>query len=978
MHHTSWGAKDGLLGDVSAVQQTTDGFLWLGTSAGLYRFDGVTFDRYQPEGEELPAVAVFTLLATRDGGLWVGYSRGGVSFIAADGRVTSYSDTDGVPVGGIRSFAQDHEGTIWLAATGGLARLEGGRWRPVRGDWNYPCRSAWRLLVLDDGTLWVAAASPNKLLFLPKGSRRFQDAGVSLDVIAPLVLVGDELLLADGPTDTVHAVHKRPDGTVTSRVLAHVPSLAIAGDRSGAVWLGGYGVTRLPADSLAASRARAVPAVPRPQEQDLGKRVVTCVFIDREHNVWVATQTGLERYRRRNLSWTAYPQVHDGGGLMIGPAGEALLISSEPPPLLRARDGSLVHHAPEHPFVGIPDRLRPSAAWISARGRLLHWVDGRFEPVAPPDDVVARGYNFNVMDVGMERSGRLWAAVNGLGLFSREQDRWTFVPVLRDRPDWTPVRIHVDSGDRVWLAYRDEVAMLERGAVREFTKADGLDIGPILAIASREGEVWLGGEKGVAFLRGGRFHAVRATQAGELGSSSAIIATGDGVWIGAAPGIVHLPETELRRLREDPRHVPADARLDLTGDLPDPLKLHARYVTGLADADDVLWFVTTVGLARVDPRQIVRNPLPPPVVIRAVNADDVAYAPRGEVSLPPLTRTLRIDHTALSLTNPERVRFRYRLEGWETNWHEAGTRRTVFYTDLKPGRYAFRVLACNNDGVWNETGATLAFTVAPAWFQTTWFQALVVAGAIAAVALLYRMRVRRVSAMLSVRFDERLAERTRLARELHDTLLQTVQGSKMVADDALARSGDAERMRRALERLSEWLGRAVTEGRGVLHSLRVSAVDANDLAEAFRRAADDPTKPAALTVLVEVRGEARDLEPIVRDEIYRIGYEAMRNAFLHARATRLAIEILYAHDLALRIADDGVGIEPEIAASGKRGRFGLPGMRERAVNIGGTLDIDSSSTGTRITLVVPGRRVFRRGGADPAADPSLRRGHPHL
>jgi signal transduction histidine kinase len=251
--------------------------------------------------------------------------------------------------------------------------------------------------------------------------------------------------------------------------------------------------------------------------------------------------------------------------------------------------------------------------------------------------------------------------------------------------------------------------------------------------------------------------------------------------------------------------------------------------------------------------------------------------------------------------------------------------------------------------------------VAPAWYQTLWFQAFVAALSVASVMVLYRRRVRRVSAALAARFDDRLAERTRLARELHDTLLQTVQASKMVADDALEDGADAERLRRAMARLSEWLGRAVNEGRAALHSLRASTVEENDLAEAFKRAADDPSKPPTMIVSIAVRGESRHLHPIVRDEIYRIGYEAMRNAYTHSRATRLEIELSYAHDLTLRIADNGVGIDPAIAGSGKRGRFGLPGMRERAENIGGVLTIDSpphsASAGTRITLVVPGRSL---------------------
>jgi signal transduction histidine kinase len=383
----------------------------------------------------------------------------------------------------------------------------------------------------------------------------------------------------------------------------------------------------------------------------------------------------------------------------------------------------------------------------------------------------------------------------------------------------------------------------------------------------------------------------------------------------------------------------------------------------------VVWFVTNQGIARIDPREIVRNPLPPPVAFRTVIADDQSYSPQGEIALPPLTRNLRIEYTALSLVLPERVRFRHRLEGWEDVWHEAGDRREVTYTDLRPGRYALRVAASNNDGVWNETGAALHFTVAPAWFQTTWFRALVVAILLASLVAAYRYRVRRIAAALNARFDERLAERTRIARELHDTMLQTVQGSKLVADDALA-SDDAARMRHAMERLSAWLGQAVDEGRGAVTSLRESTVTVNALAEALRAAAEDSPKRASLGVSVSVRGTPRDLHPIVRDEIYRIAYEAIRNACAHSEATTLAIELEYAHDLVLRITDNGRGIDPAVAVSGKPGRFGLSGMRERATNISATLTVDGTPTGTCVTLVVPGPSVFR---SDPALHHSRRR-----
>jgi signal transduction histidine kinase len=225
---------------------------------------------------------------------------------------------------------------------------------------------------------------------------------------------------------------------------------------------------------------------------------------------------------------------------------------------------------------------------------------------------------------------------------------------------------------------------------------------------------------------------------------------------------------------------------------------------------------------------------------------------------------------------------------------------------------------------------------------------------------LYQLRLRQIAAAISARFDERLAERTRLARELHDTLLQTIQGSKMIADHALDEPSDAVHLQQSMQRLSTWLEQAVQEGRAALNSLRTTSTLKNDLAEGFRRAADDCVIPKSMTVTFSVTGDTRDLHPIVRDEVYRIGYEAIRNACRHSEGSRLEVELNYAHDFALRVTDNGKGIEPSVAEQGKPGHFGLQGMRERTARIGGKLTLaTSATTGTDIRLVIPGRIIFR-------------------
>jgi signal transduction histidine kinase len=394
----------------------------------------------------------------------------------------------------------------------------------------------------------------------------------------------------------------------------------------------------------------------------------------------------------------------------------------------------------------------------------------------------------------------------------------------------------------------------------------------------------------------------------------------------------------------------------------------AAFVAGARSPDGRLWFANSVSLQVVDPDRVGRNSVPPPVHIERVVADRTAYPAQDALRLPPLTRDLEIDYVGLSFAAPQKVRFRYRLDGRDDTWQEPGGRRQAFYTDLRPGTYRFRVIASNNDGVWNEDGASLEIVVAPAWYQTRAFLVLSILLSALAVWVAYRLRMRQVARALTARFDERLAERTRMARDLHDTLLQTVQGSKMVADTAMDRPDDAPALMRALQQVSAWLGQASEEGRATVKALRTSTTESNNLAEAFRRAIEDCQRQGAIDASLTVTGDAKDMHPVVRDELYRIAYEAIRNACTHSRGNRLEIALNYGHDLTLRVADDGAGMEVTMAERGKEGHFGLRGMRERAARIGATLSVNSApGTGTAIIVTVPGRAIFRKTSTGAAA-----------
>jgi signal transduction histidine kinase len=331
-------------------------------------------------------------------------------------------------------------------------------------------------------------------------------------------------------------------------------------------------------------------------------------------------------------------------------------------------------------------------------------------------------------------------------------------------------------------------------------------------------------------------------------------------------------------------------------------------------------------------------------------------------------RDLAIDYTALSFVAPEKVRFRYKLEGHDRDWTEAGTRRQAYYNDLEPRHYRFRVIACNNSGVWNEAGASQDFSVDPAYYQTTWFRASCVAAFLASLWGLHRLRLRQLAWQFNMRLEERVNERTRIARDFHDTLLQSFQGLLMKFSAATYMIPERPlEAQKTLEVAIEQARQAVTEGRDAVQGLRSSTVVTNDLVRAIttigEQLATEYPGASCPELRVQVQGASRELAPIVRDEVYRIACEAARNACRHAQADRIDMEIQYGdRQFRLRVRDNGKGIDQKVLAEGGRaGHHGLPGMQERAELAGGKLSVWSQlGSGTEIELTIPGSIAYTK------------------
>jgi len=688
--HAAWGADQGAPRRILAITQAADDALWIGSAEGLFRFDGLTFERYQTQPEPpLPASPVVSLLVRPSGDLWIGFYSGEISLLR-NGHTVNYGKRDGVPRGYIDGLAQDQTGAVWAGWEYGLVRLEDNCWKEIGREWNFPGTAARALYVDRAGTLWVA--TENTIVFLPKGTRTFQSTGIHVGQVSQIVEAPNGKLWMSEPTRSVRPVplHTRlaPSDETEVRV------------GSGAILFSHYG------------------------------------------DLWI-------------------PTLGDG--------------------LRRVPD---------------PEKLR-----------------GR------PD---------------------------------------------RSSPD-----------------------------LESYTTTDGLSSNYDLSIfQDRDGNIWVGTDRG------------------------------------------------LDRFSKNP----------------------------VADL-----------------RGLSRSPQAQPPSIQSLVADGQSYLRWTDLKLPAGTKNIQINYTVVNLMAPWRVHFRYKLEGVDTQWQDAGTSRTAYYRNLGPGKYQFHVIASDIGGAWTSNAAVIDFAIPPFWFQTAWFQALCGAVALLILWAVYRLRMRQLERQFGLALETRVDERVRIARELHDTLLQSFHGLMFqfqAARNLLPRS--PESAMRALDEAILATEQAIAEGRDAIHDLRPDSGPQHELAELLTAAGKELAAVRAenghcpnFRVIVE--GKPQRLSPTLQDEIYRISREVIRNAFHHAGANHIEVEIRYdEHQLRLRIRDNGKGIDPKVLeASGSPGHWGLPGIRERAQQIGSRLEFWSEmGAGTEVELVVPGAiayekqrdshrfRVFRWGGSN--------------
>lgn len=940
---THFTADDGLFGAiVDQIVQTPDGFLWLVTNGThLSRFDGKNFHHFDnPQS--------LSLAVGPDGDLWAGTVQDLLRIPSSSfkqfnltGLTSHHPGPGSEPT--IRFLRFTRDGVLWLGTAYGMFRYQGGQLVAVG-----PRISTRQITEAPDGHLLVTT---------DEGFIEFAGSEVvpHPKLAAQLGVKDNEIfdVLRDSHGNTwyvtVMGVARETDGRIeklgTYARISHGP-IRTYEDAHGTVWIGkDEGLFRVTSSGI----ELVAPGLQ-----------VRSIYSDRDGSLWVGTNgDGLYRFKDRAVRMFTTEDGLPNDVLMT---------------VIAANDGSV---------------------WTGANcGGLSRFDGAHFQTYREKDGLL----NTCVWSLVQDATGDIWIGTYGGGAFRFHDGAFTQYSKSQGMVEDRVVSVMAARDGSIWFGTRGGVSRLKDGQFRNFTTAEGLSNNSIRKVfEDRAGVVWAGTRQGLDRLVGDRFENVslvpktlsvplgedrdggfligakvdglaatyrivdgRAELFKEL-SVSGMVQTEQGeLWFGS-DYIYRLPPGSLRQPRKHDE--PLDYETFYTADGLVSAQVNGEDRNIALSSDSKLWLATTKGLAMIDLRRVPVTNTKPSIYLTDITIGRTTQPASSEVVLPAGTSHVQIDFAAVEVSSPEKIRLQYRLDGVDKEWLDVGQNTNAIYSRIPVGTHAFHIRACNRNGIWDREGVIFSVTQQPFFYQTRWFIAAMVGLGVLLVWLIHRLRVRQISRRMSASFDERLSERTRVAREIHDTFLQTVQGSKMVADHALKNPGDHPRMVRAMEQLSTWLEQATEEGRAALHSLRTSTVERNDLAGAFQRAIDECRINSSLEISFSVKGDSREMHPVVRDEIYRIGYEAIRNACIHSQGERLEILLQYATDLTLRVSDDGVGIEPSILAGGKEGHFGLPGMRERAQRIGSKITLVSApGKGTVMTLVVPGRIVFHVAG----------------
>jgi ligand-binding sensor domain-containing protein/anti-sigma regulatory factor (Ser/Thr protein kinase) len=943
--YTTWQTKEGLpFNFVRSITQTKDGYIWLASESGLIRFDGVRFTLFdQTNTRELGSSGVKHLTTSRDGTLWMGVERGnvlhfndafqkyrlreepfqkdtevvmedekgdiwvgtpggGVAVIEKkSGRIRVYTTGDGVADQTVLSLAQQRSGTIWIGTRMGLNTFSNGRFSVYTKENGLTDNTITALAVDRQDRVWIGTASGGLNIFHDGLFRSIESTGSTrINTIFEdrmgNIWFGTEngglSRLRNGLVESTNSSDLLPDNNVQ----------AIYEDSESNLWVGTRrgGLVR-----ITNGKFQTLSIL-----EGLSDDYVTTVYKDRDSSLWVGTRNGLNHIKEGR---TRKFSTRDG----------------LPSNWIRTINGST-----------------DGTIWIgTAANGLTAFRNNRFE-------TFGSSQLSNVTSVAEDCDQVLWVADSGLHLSKFVNGK--FLPVREaDGIAQNGIRqILPDSKCNLWLSSLDGLFRYKDGRFFAYTESTGLTHNSVRSMVETvDGTIWVGTHSGgLNRIKDGKIYSYTRAEGLFTNNIYDIQEDQSGhIWIGAREGIYRIKKSDFDLMDQGKIKKLVFTSYDTTDGMRNSECTLNGHFYNRSESKDQIIFSTTNGVVIVDPARIIINNVPPPVRIEHVYIDKVERQGKGHLQIPPGRGDLEVHFSAMSYTAPEKVRFKYMLEGFDPEWVDAGKRRLANYANLPPGRYTFKVIASNNDGIWNNQGASISFYLKPHFYQTNWFLvcAILLVVLIGLLVHLYRLR------QMNLQHTAVLEERNRIAREVHDTLIQGMVGISTQLEAISVMLFNSPLMaKQNLDRLRMLVRKSLEEARLSVWNIRHQDSSDGSLASALLTFSSEASQGSEVEVQLQVQGNNQNLPEKIEKNILRIGQEAIANAIKHSRAKLVLVELSFKHPyVCLCVQDNGCGFDS--TKGNGNGHFGLVGMKERADQIGGQLSIHSSpGRGTEIVLVV--------------------------
>jgi signal transduction histidine kinase/ligand-binding sensor domain-containing protein len=958
--HDKWGAERGFVGgEVYAICQSTDGYLWIGAERGLVRFDGFNFTLIQrPIPDFRPIGPVRDLVADADGNMWIlldgphllryhdgrfedAYARFGMqdsAFTAMsldnkgglllsglghstlryrDGKFETVAYTGEGP-GTVVSVNQTRDGHVWIGTQdAGLFRVDQEHITNVSRE--LANSKVNTLLPANNGGLWVGTDA---------GIKFWDGNGLAkTDQLSPISQFQILAMMRDRQSNvwvgTSHGLFRiAPDGTVSPDLDATGKVTTICEDHDGDIWFGGLrGIERL-RDGIFTTYSTA---------QGLPTESTGPIYVDFEGRTWFAPLSGglyslmggrVGRVAIDGLDRDIVYSISGGGGeVWIGRQSGGLTVLKENGDSFVARTYTQANGLAQNSVYAV-HRNQDGTVWAgTVSAGVSRFKDGKFTNYSIFDGLKSNAINSIVEG----HDGTMWFATpNGLTSFKNE--RWRNRSASDGLPSSDVRSIFEDSKQVLWIATSSGLA---------FLRSDHVEVPRKLPESLHE-EVFGIAEDKSGFL-----------------------------WLATSDHVIKVDRDQILAGAVDPSDIQSYGNED--GLIRDEGVRRDRSM--VTDPLGRIWISLNRGLAVADPEAILRDSAPVRVRIESISASGQKISLNDPLKFAAGSQNINFQYASTSLSMPELVRFRYKLDGYDPGWSDIVASRQAIYSHLDPGSYRFRIIASGREDLWNGPETTIPFIVEPAFWQTWWFRASSLMLCAIIIVALHRLRTYQLTRQLNIRFQERLAERTRIAQELHDTLLQGFVSASMQLDVAEDQLPDDSPTKPALKRILQLMGRVTEEGRNALRGLRTADDDSRDLELAFSRVRQELAIDEKIDYRVVAHSATRTLRPMIRDEVYRIGREALANAFLHSHASTIEVEVEYANSyLRIIVRDDGCGIDAQVLDAGRKGHWGLPGMRERSEGIGASLRLLSRiGAGTEVELTVPSAIAFESQSGGPVS-----------